>query len=128
MMKAISVLSIGALAAIIAGCLNTEHRASATGERYPWKKNIVTTVFWIGERPSRNNPVPNRASSWDKHWSRSYGGVDDPNPPHRSNYIPVKFPPRQKPCYFDLPYNDKTANSPPPEAPPGLPWVNEADQ
>ena len=76
-MKAISVLSIGALAAIIAGCLNTEHRASATGERYPWKKNIVTTVFWIGERPSRNNPVPNRRSSWDKDWTRNYGGFDD---------------------------------------------------
>jgi hypothetical protein len=38
MMKAISILSIGALAAIIAGCLSTEHSASATGERYPWKK------------------------------------------------------------------------------------------
>ena len=21
------------------------------GERYPWKSNIVTTVFWIGEKP-----------------------------------------------------------------------------
>ena len=56
-MKAISILSIGALAAIVAGCLNTEHGASATGERYPWKRNIVTTVFWIGEQPSGNNPV-----------------------------------------------------------------------
>src|SRR5947199_6887696 len=69
-MKAISILWIGALAAIIAGCLNTEHSASITGERYPWKKNIVTTVFWIGEQPSGNNPVPNRVSSWDKDWSR----------------------------------------------------------
>ncbi|MGH9882733.1 MAG: hypothetical protein ACRD6N_14955, partial [Pyrinomonadaceae bacterium] len=76
MMKAISILSIGALAAIIAGCLNTEHSASATGERYPWKKNIVTTVFWIGEQPSGNNPVPNRRSSWDKDWTRNYGGFD----------------------------------------------------
>jgi len=81
-MKAISILSIGALAAIIVGCLNTEHIASATGERYPWKKNIVTTVFWVGEQPSGNNPVPNRRSSWDKNWSRSYGGFDDPNPAH----------------------------------------------
>src|SRR5438552_4248291 len=32
------------------------------GERFPWKKDIVTTVFWIGEEPSGNNPVPNRAS------------------------------------------------------------------
>ena len=35
------------------------------GQRYPWKSNIVTTIFWIGEKPSANNPVPNRASSWD---------------------------------------------------------------
>ena len=77
MMKAISILLIGALAAIVAGCLSTQHNASATGERYPWKKNIVTTVFWIGERPSRNNPVPNRRSSWDKDWTRNYGGFDD---------------------------------------------------
>src|SRR5260370_32081692 len=34
------------------------------GQRYPWKKNIVTTIFWIGGQPSGNNPVPNRASSW----------------------------------------------------------------
>ena len=27
--------------------------------RYPWKTNIVTTVFWIGEQPTANNPVPN---------------------------------------------------------------------
>jgi hypothetical protein len=35
-------------------------------ERYPWKKEIVTTVFWIGEQATSNNPVPNRSSSWDK--------------------------------------------------------------
>src|SRR5436305_958515 len=110
-MKAISILWIGALAAIIAGCLNTEHSASITGERYPWKKNIVTTIFWIGEQPSGNNPVPNRVSSWDKDWSRSYGGFDDPNPAHRSNYIPVKFTPRQNPFYCALPYNDKAGRT-----------------
>ena len=27
-------------------------------ERYPWKKEIVTTVFWIGEQPTANNPIP----------------------------------------------------------------------
>src|SRR2546430_9274414 len=79
------------------------------GERYPWKKNIVTTVFWIGEKPSENNPVPNRASSWDKDWSKSYGGFDDPNPSRRSNYIPAKFTPRPDSFYFARPYNDKTA-------------------
>ena len=35
----------------------------APGQRYPWKSDIVTTVFWIGEKPGGNNPVPNRVSS-----------------------------------------------------------------
>jgi hypothetical protein len=34
-------------------------------ERGPWKIGIVTTIFWIGERPTTNNPVPNDRSSWD---------------------------------------------------------------
>src|ERR1700704_1269608 len=110
MMKAISILSIGALAAIIAGCLNTEHRVSAAGERYPWKKNIVTTVFWIGEQPSRNNPVPNRRSAWDKDGTRNCGGFDEPEPAQRSNYLPVNFTPRQTRFYGALPYNDKSVN------------------
>src|SRR5256885_12910727 len=35
------------------------------GDRYPWKKNILTTVSWIGEKPSKTNPMPNRTSSSD---------------------------------------------------------------
>src|SRR5437899_10151729 len=116
MMKAISILSIGALAAIVAGCLNTEHGASATGERYPWKSNIVTTVFWIGEKPSGNNPVPNRVSSWDKEWTKNYGGMDDPDPARRSNYIPVKLTTGLNPFYCALPYNDKAREGHRPEA------------
>jgi uncharacterized protein YkwD len=95
-------------------------------ERYSWKTNIVTTVFWIGEAPSRHNPVPNRASSWDKNWRRNYGGFDDPKPSHRSNYIPIKFTPRQNPFYCALPYNDKTRNGHRPEAPRVVPWFKEA--
>jgi len=102
MMKAISILSISALAVIVAGFLKAKQSALATGKRYSWKENIVTTVFWIGERPAGNNPVPNRVSSWDKNWTRSYGGFDDPNPAHRRNYIPVNFTPRQNPFYCAL--------------------------
>ena len=29
-------------------------------QRYAWKTNIVTTVFWVGEQAGGNNPVPNR--------------------------------------------------------------------
>jgi hypothetical protein len=97
-------------------------------ERYPWKTSIVTTVFWIGEEPSGNNPVPNRTSSWDKQWARNYGGFDDPNPANRNNYRPAKFTPRQNPFYCALPYNDKQRTGHRPEAPQVVPWFKEAYQ
>jgi len=102
--------------------------SSRPARRYPWKTKIVTTIFWIGEQPSGNNPVPNHTSSWDKQWTRNYGGFDDPNPAHRSNYIPVKFTPRQNPFYCALPYNDKARTGHRPEAPRVVPWFNEAYQ
>ena len=98
------------------------------GQRFPWKAQIVTTVFWIGEKPAPNNPVPNRVSCWDKDWTKNYGGLDDPNPANRSNYIPVKFTPRQNPFYCALPYNDKAREGHRPEAPRIVPWFNEAYQ
>lgn len=98
----------------------------APGERYPWKSSIVTTVFWIGEKPSENNPVPNKSSSWDKEWSKSYGGFDDPNRSNRNDFMPVKFTPRQNPFYCALPYNDKAANGHRAEASRVVPWFNEA--
>lgn len=102
--------------------------APEQGEGYPWKHQIVTTVFWIGEKPTENNPVPNRASSWDKEWSKSYGGFDDPSPSRRSDYAPVKFTPRQNPFYCALPYNDKAATGHRPEASRVVPWFNDAYQ
>ncbi len=99
-----------------------------SGERYSWKKDIVTTIFWIGEKPSGNNPTPNRSSSWEKDWTKSYGGFDDPNPTNRSNYIPVGFTPRQNPFYCALPYNDKASTGHRPEAPEVVPWFKEAYQ
>jgi len=98
------------------------------GQRYPWKSNIVTTIFWIGEKPSENNPVPNRTSSWDNQWTKNYGGVDDPVPAHRSNYMPVKFTPKLNPFYCALPYNDKAREGHRPEASRVVPWFNEAYQ
>jgi hypothetical protein len=98
------------------------------GDPFPWRRQIVTTVFWIGEKPSENNPVPNRSSSWDKEWSKSYGGLDDPNPERRQNYTPVKFTPRQNPFYCALPYNDKAATGHRPEASRVVPWFKDAYQ
>jgi len=98
------------------------------GPSFPWKREIVTTVFWIGEKPAGNNPVPNRASSWDKNWTKNYGGFDDPNPANRRNYIPAKFTPRQNPFYCALPYSDKAKTGHRPEAPRVVPWFKEAYQ
>jgi hypothetical protein len=98
------------------------------GNQYPWKSQIVTTVFWIGEKPSGNNPVPNRSSSWDANWTKNYGGYDSPDQSRRRDYVPVEFVPKQNPFYCALPYNDKARNGHRPEAPRVVPWFSEAYQ
>jgi hypothetical protein len=101
-------------------------QVSSVKRQFPWKKDIVTTTFWVGELPTANNPVPNRASSWDANWTQNYGGYDDPNPATRRDMIPIKFTPRQNPFYIALPYNDKARTGHRPEAPQVVPWFKEA--
>jgi hypothetical protein len=95
--------------------------------RYPWKTDIVATVFWIGEQPTDKNPTPNHKSSWDTEWEKNFGGYDDPDPAKRtSNYCPVGFTPGLNPFYVALPYNDCidcTAHKP--EASRVIPWFKE---
>src|SRR5260370_36305152 len=62
--------------------------------RYPWKAGISTTIFWIGERPSGNNPVPNDRSSWDRSWHYSYGGSENSEPGSRTRVSSVCLHPR----------------------------------
>ena len=99
---------------------------AGNSRRYPWKNNIVTTVFWIGEQPTQNNPVPNDKSSWDTRWAKNYGGYDDPDPRNRRGYIPARFIPRQNPFYVALPYNDVTRGRTKTEARRVIPWFREA--
>jgi hypothetical protein len=122
------MLPPGQLFSRSAGSASASQPASQHESRYPWKRDIVTTVFWIGEEPTANNPVPNRASSWDRQWTKNYGGFDDPNPAHRRDFIPAKFTPRQNPFYCALPYNDKAGTGHKPEAPRVVPWFNESYQ
>lgn len=103
----------------------TSGRSTVLG-RYPWKMNIVTTIFWVGEHAAGNNPVPNYKSSWDPEWQSNYGGFDNPDPGARRNFIPVSFVPRQNPFYFALPYNDVTHGTTKPEAYQVIPWFKEA--
>ncbi len=94
--------------------------------RYPWKIGIVTTVFWVGEQPTQNNPVPNHKSSWDTQWARNFGGYDDPDIRNRRNFLPARFTPRQNPFYIALPYNDVTRGTTKPESRRAIPWFREA--
>ena len=106
----------------------TKSVAAPPARSFPWKTNIVTTVFWIGEQPGGNNLVPNHTSAWDKNWAKNYGGFDDPNPDRRRNYVPVKFTPKQNPFYCALPYNDKAHTGHRPEAQRVVPWFQQAYQ
>ena len=48
-----------------------------------WKRNVIATVFWVGELPTENNPTPNTMSAWDQNWQANFGGYDHPGPPQR---------------------------------------------
>jgi hypothetical protein len=95
-------------------------------KRYAWKIGIRATIFWIGERPGTNNPVPNDRSSWDPKWFSNYGGYDDPNSKSRKDFIPMSFLPRQNPFYVALPYNDIEDGHTKPEAKEVVPWFKDA--
>ena len=101
---------------------------SAEKTRYPWKQKIVTTTFWVGETPTKNNPVPNTASSWDKEWVVNYGGFDNPDRSGRKDFIPADFTPRQNPFYVALPYNDMERTGFKAEASTVIPWFKSAYQ
>jgi hypothetical protein len=94
-------------------------------DRYPWKRDIVTTTFWIGEKPAKNNPVPNHASAWDERWARNYGGTDAPEKDDRVDFRPASFVPEQNPFYVALPYNDLQTSGHKPEAAEVVPWFKE---
>jgi uncharacterized protein (TIGR03067 family) len=58
MMKAISILSIGALAAIIAGCLNSEHSGSATQSAAERDYEQLSGTWQLTRGVVNGQPVP----------------------------------------------------------------------
>jgi hypothetical protein len=66
---------------------------------YPWKTNINTTVFWIGEGSAKS-------SAWNTNWLQSNNGVDSPQ--YRNGYSPAGHAPTVSPFYVALPFNDLT--------------------
>ena len=109
----------------LAGSFSRKPEQTVAKDRYPWKRGIVTTTFWIGEKPAKNNPVPNHASSWDERWAKNYGGTDTPDIAQRVDYRPAEFVPGQNPFYIALPYNDVQASGHKPEAEQVVPWFKE---
>jgi len=89
---------------------------------YPWKYNITTTVFWIGEQASPQHPISNEKSAWDPDWVSRYGGLDNPDTTSRRNFIPTDFVPGINPFYVALPYNDVDDRHTKPEAAFVIPW------
>jgi hypothetical protein len=96
----------------------------AVSDQYPWKTEIVTTVFWIGRARGRKKDG-STASAWDANWARNYGGYDNPEPKSRRDFIPANFVPRQNPFYIALPYNDVSRNFTRPEAKTVIPWYRD---
>lgn len=97
-------------------------RPREVAPKYPWRRNIAATIFWIGETPTENNPTPNHASSWDMNWQLNYGGFDDPNKDNRTwDFRPKNFTPGLNPFYIALPFNDITN----PEIAKLIPWYKE---
>src|SRR2546423_1631399 len=90
---------------------------TSTATRYPWKTNIVTTVFWVGEQAGGNNPVPNYKSCWDANWTSNYGGFDTPPPAPRRKYIPPSFSPPENTFFFAPPFHHRTHGAFKPGAP-----------
>jgi hypothetical protein len=100
-------------------------RGTGSGD-YSWKVAIATTIFWVGEKASANNPTSNDKSAWDTSWISSYGGIDTPISEERSNFAPASFIPRQNPFYVALPYNDVENQHTRPEAARVIPWYHSS--
>lgn len=102
-----------------------ESSTESARDPLPWKRNVVATVFWVGELPTQNNPTPNIKSAWDQNWQENFGGYDHPE--RRNGYLPADFTPRLNPFYVALPYNDVARGGVHrPEASEVIPWFWES--
>jgi hypothetical protein len=71
---------------------------------YPWKLNIITTIFWIGEGSTPISSTDNVSSAWDEDWRYNNGGTDSPY--DRDGYASAHHAAQINPFYVALPFND----------------------
>ncbi len=93
-------------------------------EKYPLKRKIFATMFWVGEGATTDNAfISNHASSWDVDWEENFGGVDSPT--KRNGFYPSTFKPLENPFYFALPYNDLSENGTKKLTAKLIPWADQ---
>lgn len=88
-------------------------------------KDIIATVFWVGEAASEENDfIQNRSSAWQNDWMGHFGGEDTPD--DRCGNVPCAFIPKENYFYFALPFNDLQENGQPKPANvlKNIPWYN----
>ncbi len=84
----------------------TDYPTHADTRTYPWKTNIVTTVFWIGEGSTPMSGATNHASAWDTEWEHHNGGADTGDIYDMSGYGSGSHASLINPFYVALPFND----------------------
>jgi hypothetical protein len=119
----------GILTAVSYGVFPWQNQSRETAQdagKYPVHRDIIATVFWVGEDESSDNDyIHNRASYWISDWIAAYGGIDDPE--CREGYGPCGFEPRENPFYFALPYGERTNGELRPEHElRNIPWYETA--
>lgn len=95
--------------------------------KYIAHRDIVASVFWVGEEASEaNNYINNVSSAWVSDWVGEFGGVDTPNKRNPDNrYLPLSFTPKENPFYLALPANEHDETGLLPGAREASPWGNE---
>ncbi len=86
--------------------LEAPQKGELPPSNFPWKKDIVTTTFWIGQGASGYNSTMNKASAWDGKWKYSYGGEDKRHARDAGGLLPATFAAKENPFYIALPFND----------------------
>lgn len=104
------------VAASVALALAVQNGSRRVDREYPWHRDIVATVFWVGEVFDSNAIDGSQViSAFDSRWMENYGGCDgvlingvcQTEARDASNgYFPKNMTPRQNPFYLDLPFDD----------------------
>jgi hypothetical protein len=131
----VAVTALAALAASLGLVLSTQGAADAVDREYPWHRDIVATVFWVGEVfDSSAIDGSQVVSAYDSNWMNNYGGCDgvlaggtcQTEPRDASNgYFPRNMTPRQNPFYLDLPFDDINNDEAFARRGAVIPWAND---